>query len=202
MNKDPNNKVVERYHLTKDEFLAIERSVLVQEHLKRYGAVRRFCYGNVLDFAAGCGYGTYMLALNPDVETATGIDIGEDAIAWAKEHYAHPKVSFEVRDGKDVTGSFDTLVCLETLEHIQDTSVVPELAKRTGVVNVIVSFPDKKTTHYNPHHLHDFSLQEVADLFEGFVVYHTIRSADSTTVLLTKLPEKAPHALFRNIKDF
>ena len=193
--------VVERYALTLDEFHEVERSVHLAEHLKRYGAVRRFCYGKVLDFACGCGYGSYMLALNPDVESVTGVDVSEEAVEWARTHFAHQKATYEVADGTKVAGAFDTLVCLETLEHIKDRAVVPDIAKRTGVSNIIVSFPDKKTTHYNPHHLHDFMLQEVIDLFPGFALYHQQRSADSTVAFFTKLPAKAPHDLFRNLPD-
>lgn len=201
MADDPKNKAVERYYLTHDEFLAIERNVHVQEHLKRYGSVRRFCYGKVLDFASGCGYGTHMLALNPDVESVRGVDISEEAIAWAKEQFAHPKVSYEVKDGTKIEGEFDTLVCLETLEHIKDTSVVPGVAARCNIKNIIVSFPDKKTTHYNAHHLYDFVLQDVIDLFPGYVLYHTIRFADSTIALFTQLPNNAPHDLFRSLPN-
>ncbi len=193
--------VVERYNLTFDEFKQIEKQVLVQEHLKRYGSIRRFCFGKVLDFACGCGYGSYMLALNPDVKSVTAIDISEEAIDWAKMHFSHPNITYKIADARKVTGSFDTLVCLETIEHLKDTKIVPEIVERCKVQNVIVSFPDKKTTHYNQHHFHDFVRQEIVDLFPKHVVYHVVRFADSTAILLTRLPDNAPSELFRNLRD-
>ncbi len=193
--------VVERYKLTFEEFTQIERQVLVQEHLKRYGSVRRFCYGKVLDFACGCGYGSYMLALNPDVDSVTAIDNSKEAIAWANTHFSHPHIMYKLADARKVTGNFDTLVCLETIEHIKDVSVIPKIVERCAIQNLIISFPDKKTTHYNPHHFHDFVRQDIVDLFPKHVIYHVVRFADSTAVLLTRLPKKAPPELFRNLRD-
>src|SRR3989344_3911756 len=193
--------VVERYDLTFEEFKQFERQVLVQEHLKRYGSIRRFCFGKVLDFACGCGYGSYMLALNPDVESVTGVDSSKEAIAWSRKHFTHPNITYKLSDAGGVRGYFDTLVCLETIEHIKDTRVVPQIVERCKISNVIVSFPDKKTTHYNPHHFYDFVRQDIIDLFPRHVVYHIVRFADSTAVLLTRLSGKASPELFRNIRD-
>lgn len=193
--------LVERIYLTNEEFVEMERRVLLQEHLKRYGSVRRFCYGNVLDFACGCGYGTFMLAGNPDVSSVTGIDQDAGALTWAETHFSHPKISYKKTDIEKCKTKFDTLVCLETIEHIVDKMLVPRLVERCHIDNVIVSFPDKKTTHYNPHHKHDFVRQDILDLFPNHVVYHVIHYADSVSILLTRLPSKAPHDLFRNVRD-
>ena len=190
-------KVVERYNLTHEEFKQAERQVLLQEHLKRYGAMRRFCYGKVLDFACGCGYGTFMLAGNPDVKSVTGIDNSSEAVDWAKEHFAHPKISYLEKDAREVSGKFDTLVCLETVEHIKDKSIIPAIVKRCSIDNVIVSFPDKKTTHYNPHHFYDFVRQDIVDMFPEHIVYHIVRFADSTSVLLIRKPKNAPSEILR-----
>lgn len=199
--KDLPKNLVERIYLTNEEFAATERVVLLQEHLKRYGAVRRFCYGDVLDFASGCGYGTFMIAGNPDVSSVTGIDQDAGALQWAEKHFSHSKITYKQVDIEQCTDKFDTLVCLETIEHIVDTSLVPRLVERCAIDNVIVSYPDKKTTHYNPHHKHDFVRQDIVDLFPNHVLYHIIRFADSVSLLFTRLPAKAPHDLFRNIRE-
>jgi len=193
--------VVERYNLTFEEFKQFERQVLVQEHLKRYGSIRRFCFGDVLDFACGSGYGSYMLALNPDVTSVVAVDKSTEAITWAKKHFSHPCITYKIADARKVRGNFDTLVCLETIEHLKDTKIVPEIVERCKISNLIISFPDKKTTHYNPHHFHDFVRQDIVDLFPKHIVYHVVRFADSTVVLLTRLSDKAPPELFRNIRD-
>ncbi len=193
--------LVERIYITAEEFASIERSVLLHEHLRRYGSIRRFCYGDVLDFACGVGYGSFMVAGNPDVSSVTGIDADKEAIEWAKQHFSHKKIAYATQDIGTVKKKFDTLVCLETAEHIKDTKLIPALVERCKIDNVIVSFPDKKTTHYNPHHVHDFVKQDIVDMFPSHVLYHMVRFVDSVSILLTRVSKKAPHDLFRNIRD-
>ncbi len=78
------NNLVERIYLSFDDFGKSEKGMLQQEHLRRYGSIRRFCYGKVLDFACGCGYGTFLIAGNPDVIGVVGVDRDKEAIDWAK----------------------------------------------------------------------------------------------------------------------
>jgi 2-polyprenyl-3-methyl-5-hydroxy-6-metoxy-1,4-benzoquinol methylase len=142
-----------------------------------------------------------MIAGNPDVESVIGVDNDPQAIGWARENFSHKKITYLQQDAEDFKQKFDTLVCLETIEHIKDKSIVPKIVEQCEIDNIIVSFPDKKTTHYNPHHLHDFVKQDIVDLFPQHVVYHTVRFVDSVSILMIRLPEKAPHDLFRNIRD-
>lgn len=81
--------------MTNEEFTTLERSVLIHDHVKRYAAIRRFCYGNVLDIASGCGYGTSMISTNPEVRTVLGVDTDEGAIAWGKKEVSNEKISYE-----------------------------------------------------------------------------------------------------------
>jgi predicted RNA methylase len=193
--------LVERILISKSEFLENEREIRIHEHLRRYGALRRFCFGHVLDFACGCGYGTYMISGNPDVTKVTGVDIDAEAIAWAKKEFSSPKIEFLQSDVTKISGKFDTLVCLETIEHLADSTIVPNLVEQCSIDNLIITFPDKKSTHFNPFHLHDFITQDIIDLFSNHVVYHTYRFVDVQTVLLTRKPANAPSFIYRNIKD-
>ena len=197
--KNPN--LVERIQISKEELIKIERGVIVSDHLKRYAFARRFCYGRVLDFASGCGYGSFLLAGNPEVKYVTAIDIDKGLIEWAKREFWHEKINYVAKDIKLVKGKYDTIVCLETIEHLKDMSVVPRTVERCKINNIILSFPDKKTTHYNNYHFHDLIKQEVIDLFKHHVVYHTVRFVDSQIILMTRLPNNAPHHIFRNIRD-
>lgn len=193
--------LIERIYLNKKEFLSVERSVLIHEHLRRYGAIRRFCYGKVLDFACGCGYGSYLLAGNPDVEKVIGIDNNSEVINWAKKEFAHNKVEYIHGEIDKLNEKINTLVCLETLEHLPDIRPILKLVERCEVDNIVVSFPDKKTTHYNPYHLHDFTRQDLINIFKYHVVYHTIRFVDVQSLMFIRLPNKAPFDIFKNIKD-
>lgn len=198
---DKPKETVERIHLTKEGLLEEEGKARFQEHLHRYASIRRFCYGKVLDFASGCGYGSYILSSNPEISSITAIDKDEEAYRWAIQEFSHPKITYKNMDVNDVEGTFDTLVSLETIEHLEDPSVLASIADKCDAKQIILSFPDKKSTHFNIFHLHDLVLQEVADIFKKYVIYHSFRRGDVQFVLLLRLPHNAPAHIFRNIAD-
>lgn len=79
-------------------------------------------YQNILDF--GCGCGRVLLPLKEKVDPAhlTGIDIDEQAIAWARSHLPGvtlhatqpwPPLSF-------VNGSFDLVICHSVFTHLSE----------------------------------------------------------------------------------
>ena len=80
-------KAAERIYLEKQDVQDILSEISYQRHIARYGMIRQWCFGNVVDFASGCGYGTWMIAHNPDVDKVFGIDIDKSAIDWAKENF-------------------------------------------------------------------------------------------------------------------
>jgi len=193
--------VLERILLTRDDFFKVESEIRFHEHLRRYAAVRRFCYGRVLDFASGCGYGSFLLSANPDVECVVGIDKSHEAIDWAGKEFATPKTRFLCRDIEEVTENFDTLVSLEAIEHFADISLIPRLVERCRIDNVIVSYPNKKSTHFNSYHVHDFAAQEIVDLLPDHICYHLFTMGDVQFLLFTRKPGKAPSHLYRNLAD-
>lgn len=132
-------------------------------HLERYDfASRRARPGRLLDCACGVGYGTRRLVdACPAVSEAIGVDLSEEAVAYARERYAHPKVTFRAADAmalEDAEG-FDTIVSLETIEHVPDPEgFVGRLAAllRPGGV-LVASVPTTPSVDVNPHHRHDFT---------------------------------------------
>lgn len=203
MNKTPKRATVLgiRQDMTLEKLKLIEDSFIELEHIRRYASVRRFCYGKVLDFACGTGYGSHMIATNDYIEHVIGVDNDPKAIVWAKDEFKRDKVTYVASTGDKIKQKFDTLVCLETIEHIKDTDTVPSLVERCEIDNIIIGFPDKKTKHYNKEHLHDFVKQDVIDLFPNHVVYHVIKSFDSVILLMMRVPSKAPKGIFRNVRD-
>ena len=169
-------------------------TISYQRHIARYGMIRQWCYGNVVDFASGCGYGTWMISHNPDVDNTIGIDIDESAIKHAKENFEEENVTFYQEDANNVKSlmkdagmkKVDVLVSLETIEHIEDTSIVPTVANKCKAENVIVSFPSKKSTHFNPFHAHDFRTQDIVDLFEEYTLIDEIILDKELTILRFK----------------
>lgn len=193
--------VLERILITREKFYEVESEIRFHEHLRRYAAVRRFCYGKVLDFASGCGYGSFLLSVNPDVEIVVGVDKDETAIGWAQKEYGTGKTDFRCRDIENVNENFDTLVSLEAIEHFDDICLIPRLAARCEIDNIIISYPNKKSTHFNPYHVHDFTLQDIISTMQEYVCYHTFIMGDVQFALFLRKPAKAPFHLFNNLSD-
>ncbi len=131
-------------------------------HLARYEFAATHAHaGRVLDLACGVGYGTFLLAeRRPDI-TALGVDVSPEAIDYARQRYAHSRISFVVADAMtfhDPKG-FDSIVSLETIEHLP----APELFFHHLVGQlipggvVVASVPTTASMDANPHHLHDFT---------------------------------------------
>ena len=68
---------------------------IVALHLKRYEFALPYCRGaSVLDAGCGVGYGTAHLARV--AERVVGVDVSDDAVSYARAHYAGPNVEFRV----------------------------------------------------------------------------------------------------------
>lgn len=93
-----------------------------RDHVQRYlFAANRIPRGSrVLDLACGCGYGSWIMH-GAGLEV-TGADIEDEAIAYAKRHYQGP--AYLCQKAEDIEGSWDALVSFETLEHLENPSVV------------------------------------------------------------------------------
>ncbi|MCY7286570.1 MAG: class I SAM-dependent methyltransferase [Cyanobacteria bacterium CAN_BIN43] len=167
------NPVDLRLYIGREKLLELERQARLTRHIERYALIRQFAKGVVCDAACGCGYGSYLLSTNPDVEHVIGLDAGREAIAFAKQEYPDPKVEFHAANLQAWTSSqpIDMLISIETIEHIEDTSTLPKFVDRNSINHVILTYPSKKTTHYNPYHYHDFRLQDILDLFSQFTCY-------------------------------
>ncbi len=193
--------VLERIMITKDDVSRTESEIRFHEHLRRYAAVRRFCYGRVLDFASGCGYGSHILSFNPDVEVVVGVDKDQDAINWAQKEFGSNKAQYKCVDIESVNEKFDTLVSLEAIEHFSDITLIPRLANRCNIDHIVISYPNKKSSHFNPYHLQDFNAQNILDIMCEYVCYHTFVMGDVQFLLFLRKPPKAPRCIFSNILD-
>lgn len=194
-------KVLERILISKEKFNEIESEIRFHEHLRRYSAVRRYCYGKVLDFASGCGYGSNLLSVNPDVEKVVGIDKDATAIEWANTEFLNSKTEFRCKDIEDISEKFDTLVSLEAIEHFEDATLIPRLVERCQIDHVIISYPNKKSTHFNVFHVKDYNIQDILSLMPDYICYHNFAMGDVQFLLFIKKPSKAPSHIFTNIFD-
>lgn len=145
-------------------------------HLARYRfAAEHALAGRVLDAACGVGYGTRLLTdLRSDI-TVHGIDVEPAAVAYARERYEDERTTFECADALrfKATGGFDTVVSLETIEHVPDPGAF--VARMVSLVRpggrFVGSVPTTPSVDVNPHHLHDFTERS----FRGMLARHGMR---------------------------
>lgn len=149
-------------------------------HLFRYGwAAERIRARKVANAACGAGYGNPMLLTH--AESVCGFDRNEQALAIGKEKYAGEGSWFaEACDIESKTfEGFDTLVSLETFEHLKDP--VGWLGRLSSdVKELVLSAPVIPTKHQNPYHLHDFTAQELLNVLRasGWEVLETAHQAE------------------------
>ena len=166
-------KADQHIYLSLDKLLEIEQKIRIQRHVERYALLRQFARGIVCDAACGCGYGSYLLSTNPDVTSVIGLDCDTDIISFAKKEYESNKTKFFNVDIENWVSDqkIDMLFSVETIEHIENRDVLPNFCDRNNINHVILTYPSKKTTHYNPYHLYDFKLQDILNIFNKFTCY-------------------------------
>ncbi len=147
---------------------------IVALHLKRYEFALPFCRGmSVLDAGCGVGYGTAHLA--QVAERVVGVDVSDEAISYARAHYAEPNVEYLVADVLELPfadGSFDVVCSFEIVEHVADAErFVAELARvlKAGG-RLILSTPradDPTARPDNPFHEREFDADELRTLLSS-----------------------------------
>jgi 2-polyprenyl-3-methyl-5-hydroxy-6-metoxy-1,4-benzoquinol methylase len=140
-------------------------------HLERYEFAARLARpGRLLDMACGVGYGTRLLADRaPQVSEALGVDLSARTVRYAQQRYAGDRVSFRPGDAlafQDPAG-FDTIVSLETLEHVPDPESLAD--RLAGLLRpggfLVASVPTTPSVDVNPHHLTDFTAASFRRMF-------------------------------------
>lgn len=118
-------------------------------HTRRFQEVRKLIEptrGQVLDI--GCADGTFSKVIldHSNALRFVGIDVLPRSISYAKRRFARSKrMSFRVADAHELPfkdQSFDAIVCLEAMEHVEEPAkVISEMRrvlKNTGYIIVLV----------------------------------------------------------------
>ena len=162
---------------------------LWNEHIARYAFAARWAqllldtraagrHGRlrILDAACGSGYGSaYLAEASPAVEVV-GVDISEEAVAYARAHYHAANLRFERGDCASLAfgaGSFDLVVAFEIIEHLADPGPFLLHAARLLAVSgrLIASTPNRRfyseeRRYSNPFHAREYDAEEFAALLK------------------------------------
>jgi len=170
---------------TGEQFIpGISKKRLIDEHESRYQWVAQFTQDKiVLDIACGTGYGSNIIAAN--AKKVFGVDISNESIAYAKEHYKKDNVHFVLGSATDseifTKAQFDIICSFETIEHLTKEERVKYLInlkswlKPNGLL--VLSTPNKIITSpftekpLNPYHVIEFEQESLLnELFPYFSI--------------------------------
>lgn len=153
---------------------------MLLEHLARYYFATPYVKGRVLDIACGTGYGSHMTAKERkrEVTQIVAVDLDQETLNYANVEYNHQKIEYVQGDVTDRTlperlGEFDTILCFETIEHVEDDRAVMEnlyrMLKPGGIL--VLSSPfgrGRGMPTSEPFHVHQLTPEEFEELFVDF----------------------------------
>lgn len=137
-------------------------------HYERYFFAQKFCKAKrVLDIACGAGYGTKILS--EVAQKVVGVDRDKNAIKYALTHYKAQNIVFvcsSVENFKINAGTYDVIVCFETLEHLDDDQAFIDSLPANTLV--IFSVPHERYAWTSPFHKRAYDKETLEKKFGEF----------------------------------
>jgi ubiquinone/menaquinone biosynthesis C-methylase UbiE len=153
-----------------DATLPILPPARTELHLRRYELAAAFVQGKrVLDAACGTGYGAAVLMEQGRAAGVIGVDIDEEATAYARRRFGREGVEFRVCSAAQTAlpnGSVDVVTSFETIEHMHEPGqLLEEFARvlRPGGTLVLSTPNDWGVKHF---HEHSFTRESLRDIVE------------------------------------
>lgn len=147
------------------------------EHLARYLFARKHEKGSVLDVAAGSCYGSSILA-EGESNYVVSADLNITALLYGKAVFRSRNRETICCDARYLpfrNASFDTIVTIETMEHLQDSFLflreINRVVKSLGLI--ILSTPNRNVTSpvlfapLNPYHRKEYELRRIKCMLES-----------------------------------
>jgi SAM-dependent methyltransferase len=157
------------------------RGQLVEaEHLVRYRWAMAFAQGRrVLDAGCGTAYGAAMMAA-AGAEHVVGVDRAAAVLAEARGRLGDvvELVEGDVEQLPLEPRSFGLVVCLETLEHLDDAeAAIAELARVVSSDGLVIASSPNRDVYVpgNPHHTREFTPTELRAAFEHYFAHVELR---------------------------
>jgi ubiquinone/menaquinone biosynthesis C-methylase UbiE len=156
-----------------NRWFGLRRNPYRRKLYERYRACEEFVAGKtVLDVPCGSGWGTSLLR---GYRFARGIDISEEAIAFARERYqraGHLEFATGSMDRIPLSDdAVDVIICLEGFEHVnRDTGLAfimesKRVLRRSGTMILTCPVLDEHGRDTgNPYHLCEYPEQELVSI--------------------------------------
>ncbi len=189
INKDSNSMYLHSVWLSDVEFPPLIESVrqrFTEEYESRFGAGQTkglykrddwarisFCYervaqigGSILDIGVGPGGLLNILGLDERFDRVTGIDIRH----YSKLVKMKDDLDIRIMDVGEMSfadNSFDTLVCMEVLEHIEKPHFLRALSelRRVAAKQIFMTIPLREPEPLPPYHKLRFDFGDVVEHF-------------------------------------
>ncbi|BCM92010.1 putative S-adenosylmethionine-dependent methyltransferase/MSMEI_2290 [Abditibacteriota bacterium] len=161
------------------------RYLLAARRLKRPSSGEQL---RVIDIACGLGYGSKIVAQRHGARVE-GVDVSEEALTYAREHYSTEGVNFNQGSITDIQfedASFDAAICFETIEHLSLSDAEQAMRELLRVLRpggkLFISTPNRYFTWVlglggmkNEFHLYEFRPHELGSYLKrtGFEVTAT-----------------------------
>lgn len=141
-------------------------SWVLQHHLARYTWALKFCVGqNVTDLGCGTGYGSFILSWL--AENIRGLDVSQEAIEFARNHFTAPNLDYVVSNLDEANGFLpesSVYTCFECLEHLTSPlSLLQRIADISPNSLVVGSVPLG-----DPNRFHKHVYNSIEDVFVDF----------------------------------
>ena len=178
-------------HILKTEFVDSADYYIHLLHIASYEFALNYVKNNkVLDYGCGTGYGTYMLSKS--AQTVVGVDVSNEAIAYAKEHFVSDNLTFKNIDEADIE-KYDLIVSFQVIEHLSDDKAY--LKKLKGMLNpkgvLLLTTPNKQGRAFNyiqkpwnKYHLKEYTVKSMGNLIKRFFANFEILHISSVTELV------------------
>jgi len=131
----------------------------------------QYVRGNVLEVGCGVGSFTRRLIEQGKFERLLSIDLSRQAVEHCRNRFVHPAVDLQCVDVRQVRGSFDMIICMNVLEHIQDDCAALKdmhaLLKPQGTLFLLVPAHRFLYTPFDhaSGHYRRYNKRDIADLF-------------------------------------
>lgn len=125
-----------------------------------------FCKGSTIDF--GCGDGVVMSKIQEKGYSVVGFDNDSEAIGLAKERNLNvSQKNLDYPFGINIDPDFDYLCCVNTIEHLNDTSTLLDFVRRAKKGAIITTI-DYQGGSLGEDHKFEWTYDEMMDFFKEF----------------------------------